>query len=224
MTTFYDPMLAKIVVSGPSREVARARLVAALDDSAIFGLRTNIGLCRRLATSDAFAQALIDVNTLDGETVTASPDEALVALAVAADVLAGSGGGTPLGEDDGWRLGSARVPTTLVISTAAGDRSVVVERASSTVHLADRDVVVVVLEETASRRRCRVGGFEGIFHIARDPDGVTIGYRGATYRFELSRRAGGSRHARTPRGPDPGPDARSRAADGGKSGREGAPR
>ena len=41
VTTFYDPMLAKIVVSGPTRELARERLVNALDESAVFGVKTN---------------------------------------------------------------------------------------------------------------------------------------------------------------------------------------
>ena len=38
---FYDPMIAKIVANGATREEARAKLVAALKDTAIFGVTTN---------------------------------------------------------------------------------------------------------------------------------------------------------------------------------------
>jgi len=41
ITPFYDPMLAKIVASGASREEARRRLVQALEDTIAFGVATN---------------------------------------------------------------------------------------------------------------------------------------------------------------------------------------
>ena len=52
--TFYDPMLAKVVVRGPSREAARLRMVDALDHTAILGLTTNLGFLRRLLASRRF--------------------------------------------------------------------------------------------------------------------------------------------------------------------------
>ncbi len=41
ISPFYDPMVAKVIASGPSREVARQRLVAALHDTALFGTAHN---------------------------------------------------------------------------------------------------------------------------------------------------------------------------------------
>ena len=55
--TWYDPMLAKIIVHGPTREAARTALVAALDDTAIGGLTTNVGFLRRLADSPVYRDA-----------------------------------------------------------------------------------------------------------------------------------------------------------------------
>ena len=41
VSPFYDPMLAKVIVRGASREEARRRLLAALEDTVVFGLKTN---------------------------------------------------------------------------------------------------------------------------------------------------------------------------------------
>ena len=41
ITPYYDPMLAKIIATGASREEARRRLVQALEDTIAFGIATN---------------------------------------------------------------------------------------------------------------------------------------------------------------------------------------
>ena len=41
MSPFYDPLLAKVIARGASREEARRRLIAALEDTIVFGLKTN---------------------------------------------------------------------------------------------------------------------------------------------------------------------------------------
>ena len=65
VSTAYDPMLGKVIVHGPDREAARRALVAALDDTAILGLTTNVGFLRALAASDEFRDATIDTAWLD---------------------------------------------------------------------------------------------------------------------------------------------------------------
>ena len=76
VSTAYDPMLGKVVAHGPDREAARRALVAALDDTAILGLTTNVGFLRILAASDEFRDATIDTAWLDHATV-AEPDDDL---------------------------------------------------------------------------------------------------------------------------------------------------
>lgn len=56
----YDSLLAKLVVWGETREVARLRLCAALQECALLGLTTNLGFLRQLAAHPAFAGADVD--------------------------------------------------------------------------------------------------------------------------------------------------------------------
>jgi 3-methylcrotonyl-CoA carboxylase alpha subunit/acetyl-CoA/propionyl-CoA carboxylase biotin carboxyl carrier protein len=188
VTTFYDPMLAKIVVSGPTRELARERLVNALDESAVFGVKTNIGFCRRLVASPAFAEAAIDVNTLDRSAEIQAPSDDVDALSAAAVTLAEQGQDSPLGASDGWRLSGPAASFRLYL-TGVSDHVVVVDRATGTVILGDRVRAVSVLEKGEGRLLLTIDGQAALFHFAQDPSGVTIGYEGSTYRFDLWRRA-----------------------------------
>ncbi len=51
----YDPMLAKLIVSGPDRAAAVLRLRRALEDYTVLGAATNLPLLRRIANEPAFA-------------------------------------------------------------------------------------------------------------------------------------------------------------------------
>jgi geranyl-CoA carboxylase alpha subunit len=51
----YDPMVAKVVAHGSTREEARARLLSALERTHLLGLITNKAFLRRLLQSDDFA-------------------------------------------------------------------------------------------------------------------------------------------------------------------------
>jgi 3-methylcrotonyl-CoA carboxylase alpha subunit/acetyl-CoA/propionyl-CoA carboxylase biotin carboxyl carrier protein len=191
VTTFYDPMLAKIVVAAPTRRAARERLLAALDDSAIFGVRTNLGYLRRLVASPGFERATVEVNTLDRVPLPAERAEALVALAVAADVLSGKAGDSPLGANDGWRLGGPPALLAVELFWEGAGHVLVVDRTAGTVGGGGGAVRLELIEETRSRRRYVLDGVEAVFHFAVDEDAVTVGYHGASYRFDRRRRPSG---------------------------------
>ena len=61
----YDPMLSKLIACAPTREMAIARLLRALDEYVIGGIRSNLGLFRRILSDDAFRAARIDTGYLD---------------------------------------------------------------------------------------------------------------------------------------------------------------
>ena len=85
----YDPMLSKLVAFAPTREAATDRMLRALDEYVIGGIRTNISLFRRVLTDPDFRAARIDTGYLErllgGAPVTAreSAPEDIAAVAAA---------------------------------------------------------------------------------------------------------------------------------------------
>ncbi len=61
----YDPMIAKLIVSGPDRATALARLDAALAASAVPGIVTNIDFLRTLATLPEVVAGDLDTSLID---------------------------------------------------------------------------------------------------------------------------------------------------------------
>jgi geranyl-CoA carboxylase alpha subunit len=56
ISPFYDPMIAKVIAYGESREVARHRLIEALKNTVIFGLTTNRGFLIDILNEETFAK------------------------------------------------------------------------------------------------------------------------------------------------------------------------
>ncbi|HZP07792.1 urea carboxylase [Methyloceanibacter sp.] len=64
VSPFYDPMLAKIIVSGGTRAEALSKLQAALDATEIGGLETNLDYLRQLSRLDILARGEMLTRTL----------------------------------------------------------------------------------------------------------------------------------------------------------------
>jgi len=86
----YDPMLSKLVAFAPTREMAIDRMLRALDEYAIGGIKTNIGLFRRILMDEDFRAARIDTGYLErlldrgaAAAEEAAVPEAIVAVAAA---------------------------------------------------------------------------------------------------------------------------------------------
>jgi acetyl/propionyl-CoA carboxylase alpha subunit len=67
VSVHYDPMLAKLIVHGSTREVARRRAIMALREYAILGIRTNIAFLLQILEHPQFVKASIDTGFLDRE-------------------------------------------------------------------------------------------------------------------------------------------------------------
>lgn len=65
ISVFYDPMIAKLVVWGENREVARERLLKALGESGIIGVENNIAFLETLSTHPDFIGNKIDTQYID---------------------------------------------------------------------------------------------------------------------------------------------------------------
>ena len=116
VSVYYDPMLAKLIVWGETREVARLRALAALRDFAVLGIRTNIPFLLQLLEHEQFIAATIDTGFLDREgatlaaaSVTELPAAALAAVAEYRRTAKHSGTPGTLGTDPFLTLGVWRV-------------------------------------------------------------------------------------------------------------------
>src|SRR5438270_463347 len=65
ITQYYDPMIAKVIVYGEDRPAAIARLQAALEQQAVFGVTTNAPLLHAIAVHPAFREGRTYTNFLD---------------------------------------------------------------------------------------------------------------------------------------------------------------
>jgi acetyl-CoA/propionyl-CoA carboxylase biotin carboxyl carrier protein len=93
----YDPMLAKVIAHGPTREVAIERLLGALDDTHVHGVVTNLPFLRALLRSPEVRKGTYDTEWIEREFLepfaalmqAPAPELALAAVAIAE--LAGGG-------------------------------------------------------------------------------------------------------------------------------------
>ncbi len=92
----YDPMLSKLVAFAPTREMAIDRMLRAIGEYVIGGIKTNLGLFRRILMDEDFRAARIDTGYLERllasgrtEARDAAPEEI---VAVAAALFAASAG------------------------------------------------------------------------------------------------------------------------------------
>jgi len=67
VSIYYDPLLAKLVASAETREMARERMLAALRRFVVLGIKTNIPFLIRVLEHPRFVEAAIDTSFLDRE-------------------------------------------------------------------------------------------------------------------------------------------------------------
>ncbi|MBW4527347.1 MAG: urea carboxylase [Phormidium tanganyikae FI6-MK23] len=65
ITPYYDPLIAKLIVHGESREAAIAQLQSALEQTTLAGIETNLDYLRQILDSSAFAIADLSTRFLE---------------------------------------------------------------------------------------------------------------------------------------------------------------
>ena len=120
ISPWYDPMIAKLIVWGETREVALRRLEAALRQTEVAGVATNLALLRSIAAHPAFQAAQLDTGFIQRHAAEllappAVDRQDLLALAALAEVerrrgetlataRASSDPWSPWWDSHGWRL------------------------------------------------------------------------------------------------------------------------
>ncbi|MCA8884273.1 MAG: 3-methylcrotonyl-CoA carboxylase, partial [Rhodobacteraceae bacterium] len=125
ISPWYDPMIAKIIVHGPSRASALNMLGAALADCHVAGAVTNLDFLGSLARHDGFARGDVDTGLIarDLATLTGQPEPPAAALALAAlaglGLLKENGAADPWDRLAGWRHWS-EAKQYIALTTDAG--------------------------------------------------------------------------------------------------------
>jgi acetyl/propionyl-CoA carboxylase alpha subunit len=104
----YDPLLAKLIAFGDTREEALERAVAALDGYRIAGIRTNIPFLGRLLRDDRVRRGEIHTQFVDEHLaeLAEEPEPAERSESAETAEVAGSAADDPWVALRGWRLGS----------------------------------------------------------------------------------------------------------------------
>ncbi|MEP4052622.1 MAG: acetyl-CoA carboxylase biotin carboxylase subunit [Litorimonas sp.] len=93
ISPFYDPMVAKLIASGPDRETARRKLVRALEETVLFGVSTNRQFLIDALSKETFVTgkattAFIDETFAEDDLAPRSLTDELAALAALIQYLA----------------------------------------------------------------------------------------------------------------------------------------
>jgi acetyl/propionyl-CoA carboxylase alpha subunit len=83
ITSFYDPMIAKLIVDGPDRATARRRMALALDQLVLGGLITNTGFHRWLIDQVPIVAGRVTTRFLDETDIPEAPTAAIAEAAAA---------------------------------------------------------------------------------------------------------------------------------------------
>ncbi|WP_416356894.1 acetyl/propionyl/methylcrotonyl-CoA carboxylase subunit alpha [Aureimonas phyllosphaerae] len=168
ITPFYDPMIAKLVVHGATRETAAERLSDAAGGTQVWPLKTNAGFLTRAAAHPDFVAGRVDTGFIERHAADlvppAEPTAAVVEAAAAA--LLAEPGHDPWSALQGFRLNAA--PDRAVDVMVGGTAHRVVPRRHPGVTTADGVVYSAGDAFAFGPPRAEVGG------TAREGDGAIL--------------------------------------------------
>ncbi len=163
----YDPMIAKIVARGASREAAIDRLCAALERVEVAGVRTNNAFLLACLRHPDFRAGKVDTGFIDRNLAALTAfepanTEALAAVALYLALATGVQGNGPWDVRDGWRIGGRARPGAPIRLQAGG---------------ADVEVLLAFFAGGAS---AQIGDRTLMLSYEPRPDGLAIAFEHAS--------------------------------------------
>ncbi|GGD40887.1 acetyl/propionyl-CoA carboxylase subuit alpha [Microbacterium faecale] len=212
VSTHYDPMLAKVIAHAATRGAALERLDAALADTRVLGVMTNVAFLRALVADPEVRAGRLDTGLIDRH------GERLARIDVPDDVFAQAGRaliergarGVRAWDPDGWRIGGA-VGSSVRLRDGAAIATVTMLPASAA---ASSVAVRVARERGTSQSRLLADPVA----VAFAPGGVWLSTADGTWFVEEARNARRGRAGQDPAlaSPMPGTVVAVHAADGGE--------
>ena len=174
ISPFYDPMIAKVIASGATREEARLRLIKALRDTVVLGPTTNRHFLIRLLEHPEFAAGKATTAFL-GKHAFPAPEVTDEHWMLAASLL--------------WQQSAARYPANL-----RGWRNSNPEPTPFRLAVGDKERTLVADAASPRRRRTSIDGND----IVVDLDAFTVRFQDRTYMPPASAAAGSDGKLRAP--------------------------
>ena len=177
----YDPMIAKVIGCGETREIAIAALIKALNEIEIIGIGQNLGFLLNMLNAKPFVDGIVDtayVDSLGVEDFALPKEMKYQALAIAAKHIIAAGDYlntsralslmdpySPWGECDGWRLGVNQ--NISVKLTLTGDIIQVSEYVSDGQLLYEIDGYKVIIDKNINHKLVENGSDIVVFGLGR---------------------------------------------------------
>ncbi len=199
ISVFYDPMIAKLVVWGEDREIARTRLLKALGESGIIGVENNIAFLETLATHPDFIENRIDTQYIDAkldqlleESRVELPQNVLLAAsarrlldeqqAVAKMALASGEANSPWFDTTGWRP-NGQSERSLFFRYEEGEEIeiIVTERLNHFIFHLENDLDVLIEEAEDNVIRLQINGSWERFITLRHENSLLISWKNRWY-------------------------------------------
>jgi len=181
----YDPMLSKVIAHAGDRAGALHRLDAALADTVVLGVTTNIDFLRALITTPDVAAGRLDTELIDRLDLGFGPPPASAyAAAVLHQVATESRGPGPWDRRDGWRLGGVRAARTWRFR-GMGDNAVVVrvtgDPGDAMLSVGTDEFAARVMSAGAESVELRIGDRDLTAMVARDGGTAWVHLEGGTW-------------------------------------------
>jgi geranyl-CoA carboxylase alpha subunit len=208
VTPFYDPMLAKVIAHGATREEARRRLVLALEDTVALGLNTNRSFLAAVLRHPAFISGETTTGFLDqhfsaGSDPMRRPQPDLRTLAIAAVLwfeARASGAENAHGIQNWSSTGIATWPLRLtladrhhpvtIMAIGADHYSVALGKDAVEVLIKERSVSAVSFALMGLQQTARFAFAEGKLHL--DLNGLSVAVRETILESARTERENGS--------------------------------
>ncbi|WP_425062898.1 acetyl/propionyl/methylcrotonyl-CoA carboxylase subunit alpha [Pyruvatibacter mobilis] len=200
ISIYYDPMIAKLITWGDTRDNARRQMDAALRQVEVAGVRTNTSFLRRVIGHDVFAVGAMDTGFIDEHldalvpAVAGAPDEVLLlgAIAVAQSRLAASQTGSasdpysPWNDVSGWRL-SGTAEEAIILVEGEESRELCVRYTQDGIEMSwsGRTASAAAAVDRAGPVHALIGGHGVTAGVVHASNAITVMREGESWTFAL---------------------------------------
>ena len=197
ITPDYDPMIAKIIAHGPDRAAALRHLAAALAQTELVGVQTNLGLLRAIVAQPEFAAGGVDTGFIGRHAESllappgAPPEAAFIAAALgvlqvraAASVVPGDPH-SPWAEGDCWRLNLDGAQTVTLRSAGQTQMLRASPNGAAWSIALDGTPRLAALRVDGEKTLLRCGELTSPVSVWVEPGHATVVLHGTTYVFDL---------------------------------------